>query len=108
MMATKKTKKTKKMDPSEIEKVISAIRDREVDSTVPAPDQIQIRNLRNGLQKQLAPIFERAGLDLEEINRIMRQHHQDLRNSCRRAQVASQDPSRGASREDARGAGSPE
>jgi hypothetical protein len=79
MMATKKTKKTKKMDPSEIEKVISAIRDREVDSTVPAPDQIQIRNLRNGLQKQLAPIFERAGLDLEELSRIRRQHHQDLR-----------------------------
>jgi hypothetical protein len=71
---------TKKMDhPSEIEKVISAIRDREVDSTVPAPDQIKIRNLRHGLQKQLAPIFERAGLDVEEINRILRQHHQDLR-----------------------------
>jgi hypothetical protein len=76
MMATKKTKK---MDPSEIEKMISAIREREVDSTVPAPDQIQIRNLRHGLQKQLAPIFERAGLDVEEINRILRQHHQDLR-----------------------------
>jgi hypothetical protein len=77
MMATNKTKK---MDPSEIEKVISAIRDREVDSTVPAPDQTQIRDLRHGLQKQLAPIFERAGLDVEEINRILRQHQQDLRN----------------------------
>jgi hypothetical protein len=77
MMATNKTKK---MDPSEIEKVISAIRDREVDSNVPAPDQTQIRDLRHGLQKQLAPIFERAGLDVEEINRILRQHQQDLRN----------------------------
>src|SRR5262249_12038888 len=99
---------TKKMDPSEIEKVISAIRDREVDSPVPAPDQIQIRNLRHGLQKQLGPDFRACGLGSGRDQPHSETTSPRPAEACRRAQVASQDLSRGASREDASGAGAPE
>jgi hypothetical protein len=70
---------TKKMDSAEVEKAIAAVRDRTRQSTVPASQQIQIRNLRNKVKKELEPIFQRAGLDVEEINRILTQHDKDVR-----------------------------
>ena len=70
---------TKKMDSAEVEKAVAAVRDRTTQSTVAASQKIQIRNLRNKLKNELEPIFQRAGLDVEEINRILTQHDKDVR-----------------------------
>lgn len=70
---------TKKMDSAEVENAIAAVRDRTMHRTVPASEQIQLQNLRYKLNKELEPIFERAGLDVEGINRILTQHQKDVR-----------------------------
>jgi hypothetical protein len=82
---------TNEIDRSQIDQMISAIRDRRIPRAAPVSEHVQMRNLRQSVVEELKPIFDRAGLDVEEINRVLTRHQQDARQLVeeRKSQTAT-------------------
>jgi hypothetical protein len=67
-----------KADSAQIKQMISDSRARRIARQAPASEQIEIRKLRQNLAKQLKPIFERAGLDVKEIEDVYKRYQEEL------------------------------